>query len=345
MSTAYFYVPDVDHPSGGVRAIYRFVDACNAAGMQAAVLHQRPGFRATWFNNTTEVVAARTTPVNGSDVLVVSELDAPELLPRTPGLTKVILNQQHYWTFLQGAVNYRHPDVASVIAVSTDGERYLSAAFPGIQPHRIRYAVDTTLFRPSPDSKKRDLVFLAAKGMADRQQVCNILDNRGRLATWNVEGLSGLTQESMARRLGKSTILAAFSPSEGFQMLLTEAMAAGCAVVGYTGGGGNEYLTEALAWPVEAGDVVGFVERIEEVAQLWDEDSADLQAKLTLARSYVEENHSLAREAHDIVEALQPALDRASTCGVSPSYDLGRSWVKARDLHQRIRGAGRALLH
>lgn len=343
MSTAYFYVPDVNHPSGGVRAIYRFVDACNATGVRAAVLHQRPGFRATWFHNATEVVAARNTRIDGGDVLVVSELDAPYLLPRTPGLTKVILNQQHYWTFLHGGVDYRHPDVASVIAVSTDGERYLRTAFPGIQPHRIRYAVDTTLFHPGV--RKKDLVFLATKGVGDRQQVLHILENRGHLGTWNIEGLAGLAQESMARRLSESSILASFSPSEGFQMLLTEAMAAGCAVVGYTGGGGKEYLTEARAWPVENGEIVRFVERIEEVALMWEQDSAALHRRLTLARAYVEQNHSLAQEAHDVAEAIRPALDRASTCGTSQSYDLSRSWVKARDLQRRVRGAGRALLH
>ena len=142
MTTIYFHVPDMNHATGGIRAAYRMVDACNAAGLPAAIMHQRKGFRPSWFASNTTVVYAQHTRLRGDDVLVVSELDAPRLLQRAPGVTKVVLNQQHYWTFVSGDATYRQTDVALVIAVSEDGLRYLTYAFPDVDVRRLHVAVE-----------------------------------------------------------------------------------------------------------------------------------------------------------------------------------------------------------
>src|SRR3954454_8941688 len=53
--TVYFVTPDYNLPSGGNRVIYRHVDILNSAGISACVVHQRRGFRCTWFNHDTRV--------------------------------------------------------------------------------------------------------------------------------------------------------------------------------------------------------------------------------------------------------------------------------------------------
>lgn len=345
MTTIYFHTPDVNHAAGGLRAVYRIVDACNAVGMSAAVMHQRRGFRATWFESDTRTVAATDTPVHGNDVLVVSELDAPRLLDAAPGVTKVILNQHQYWTFAGGPVDYTHQDVAAVIAVSKDGVRYLECAFPGLKPYRLRYAVDSSIFRPGSLPRQRILAYLGNKGTAPRRQVLSMLHQRQSFLGWTHWSLAGLSQVQMASALAECAILATFSESEGFQMLLTEAMASGTAVVGFDAGGGREYLTEDLSWPVPAGDIVRFVERLEEVATLWDADPKLLEIKTGSAIDLVRERYTLENEAADAVAALTAAYQRATGLPKGQSFDVSATPSRSAAYKARARAVGRALLH
>jgi hypothetical protein len=69
--TVYYLCPDDDKPSGGIRVIYRHVDLLNAAGRDAVVLHERPGFRVGWFRNETRVLAAKDVTLGREDLLVV----------------------------------------------------------------------------------------------------------------------------------------------------------------------------------------------------------------------------------------------------------------------------------
>lgn len=340
--TVYFWTPDVRHAAGGIRTAYRLVDACNHRGLDTAILHQRRGFRAEWFENRTRVVAAVDTPVRGNDVLVISELDAPHMLNAAPGITKVILNQHQYWTFNGGQINYLHPDVAAVVAVSADGIRYLRYAFPALKPFRLHCAVDSELFKPRKP-RERKLVFLASKGAYSRGQVFPMLENRGAFAGWKLESLAGLTQEQLAELLGHAAILASFSEYEGFQMLLTEAMAAGCAVIGYTAGGGAEYLVEDYGWPVPTGDVVTFAKRLEGLMGAWASDQQTIVSKTDRAREYVRRQYTLEQEAADIIEALRPALARAQDCDPTASYNIARPDTWRRVVAQRTRLAAKAL--
>ena len=64
--TVYFCLPDYDVPSGGFRVVYRHVDILNEAGIPAAVLHCRAGFRCTWFENQTRVVGSRSSSASST---------------------------------------------------------------------------------------------------------------------------------------------------------------------------------------------------------------------------------------------------------------------------------------
>ena len=48
--------PDKASPVGGVKQHYRQVELLNTLGFEAYVVHQRPGFRASWFPSTAPVV-------------------------------------------------------------------------------------------------------------------------------------------------------------------------------------------------------------------------------------------------------------------------------------------------
>lgn len=321
------------------------VDACNAAGINAAVLHQRPGFRVGWFDNNTRIAWAKHTRVTNRDVLVVSELDAPKLLAMAPSVTKVVINQAHFWTLTHGPVDYRHPDVAAVVSVSDDGVRYLRYAFPGLQPRRLRLGIDSVLFSPGIAERRPRILYAPTKGISVRRQVFKMLEQREALCGWEISAVTGLDQASLAALLRDSAIFASFSEFEGFQMLVTEAMAAGCAVVGYAAGGGREFLTESVAWPVPAGEVVGFAQRLEEVVCSWQEDRACVIGRTARARELVQGKYNADNASSDIVSALEPVLDRAVQQDGLASYALYRPPRSClREVSGRVRGAARVLL-
>ena len=133
----YYVCSDRAVPAGGIKVVYRHVDVLNRNGIEAFVLHERPPFRCTWFENDTPIrywlreptrpnrrrlanrVAGRLgrasnpaaprerihlarppeLPFAPDDVLVVPEGFGHRLAEIAPGLRKVIFNQNAYRTF------------------------------------------------------------------------------------------------------------------------------------------------------------------------------------------------------------------------------------------------------
>src|ERR1700722_4905893 len=88
--------PDHDAPSGGIRKLYRHVDVLASHDISAFVHHKRPGFRCSWFANTTPIVYAGAANVTLADYVVVPEIYGLKLPSLFPGIRKVIFNQNTY---------------------------------------------------------------------------------------------------------------------------------------------------------------------------------------------------------------------------------------------------------
>ena len=133
----YYLCPDYNTHAGGVRVIYRHVDLLTRNGRKAFVVHERRGFRDTWFENETPVLAwsrerhrahrlfvrraarriqkgSRRAPrmtvplqlrqpssfeITTNDVVVVPEVFGPRLADIAPGVPKVIFVQNAYEMF------------------------------------------------------------------------------------------------------------------------------------------------------------------------------------------------------------------------------------------------------
>jgi len=305
--------PDHDAPSGGVRRLYRHVDVLARAGFDAVLLHQKPGFRCTWFENATRVAYAADTPFRPGDWVVVPEVFGPDLAKIAPGLPKVVFNQNAYLTFTGYSVDpadrrtpYTHPEVRAALVVSDDNRDYLAYPFPRLALHRVHYGIDP-LFRPAP--AKRPLVaYMPRKNAADVVQVVNLLKHRGALDGFRLVPVDGQPEAAVAALLAEAAVFLSFGHPEGCPLPPLEAMASGCVVVGYHGRGGREYLLPEHAFPVEAGDVVGFARAAERVLALARTDPSQLLELGGRARAFVAENYSPRREERGIVSIWQALL-------------------------------------
>jgi len=302
--------PDYNIPSGGVRVQYRHVDILNAAGVKAAVLHQRKGFRCTWFDNATPVTDIRSSAVGPDDVLVVSELDVHQLLSLRLGVRHIILNQSGHLTWTrEGDVVAQHyataPDLLGTIVVSEHSARFLAQAYPRRKIRLVRNGIDETLFHPGDPLRPRRISYSPRRGRQEATQVLHLL--RDRLRDWEVVGLDGLRQAAFAAELRSSRITLSLPYQEGFGLPAAEAMACGNYVIGFHGFGGQEFMLPEFSCPIETGNVLAVAKAVEHAIV---EDAADERwciSRGKLASAFVLDTYSVRRE-HESVQVAYADL-------------------------------------
>jgi hypothetical protein len=266
-TTVYYLAPCETAPSGGVRVIYRHVDLLNELGIPAAVLHDRPGFRSTWFENDTRIVATGDVELHPDDILVVPEFYGVGLHGVPRGVRVIVFNQGAYHTFdhvdrsttAPGAPYADVKNLIGILTVSADSERLLGYAFPHIPIMRARPVVDGDLFHPGLQPGRRQLAFMRSRRPAEREQLLHLLRARG--IDWPLTPISGRSEAEVAEVLRGSAIFLSFSERDGFGLPPAEAMASGCFVVGFTGGGGDEFFDPEYCAPVRT--IVEFAQEVE----------------------------------------------------------------------------------
>jgi Glycosyl transferases group 1 len=305
--TIYVICPDENDPSGGHKKLYRHVDVLNRSGRPAVALHGEPGFRYTWFANQTLVSDVKMATVSRDDYVVIPEIHGPVVADMWPGVRKVMLNQNAYFTFAgysldPGALStpYLHPDVVATIVVSDDNLSYLRYVFPRHQIHRMRYSIDPDVFSYSA-TKKRWLCLMSRRNLPDAVQVINILKFRDRLAGYEVIALHDLSEAEIAEALRQSRIFLSFSSPEGFGLPPAEAMACGCVTIGYHGRCGREFFRPEFSYPIELGDIEGYARTVERVICELDADAAPFERMTRAAAAYIGEHYSPRTETETIL--------------------------------------------
>ncbi|WP_449400589.1 glycosyltransferase [Chryseobacterium wanjuense] len=142
----------------------------------------------------------------------------------------------------------------------------------------------------------------------DVTQVINILKQRNSLKNWNLVPIDNKSELEVAEIMKKSTIFLSFNHKEGFGLPPTEAMSCGCYVIGYTGQGGKEYFKSEFSIPVEDGNIIEFVQKIEETIQIFEDSPQGILNKGKMASRFVSENYSLDNEEKDILATWKQIL-------------------------------------
>jgi glycosyltransferase involved in cell wall biosynthesis len=315
--TVYFCAPDYDVPSGGIRVVYRHVDLLCDAGIPAAVLHRRRGFRCTWFENRTRVVSSDDVVIGPDDLVVVSEVAASLLRALSPGIRFVVFNQNPHLTWQRvSAVEVKRytdsPDLAAIVTVSEHSRELLEYAAPGASVIRVHNSIDPQLFHPSGASG-RALTYMPRGAAEEVRQVLGILAGRGVLAGWDIVELAGMTERQVADRLRATTIFLSFAHHEGFGLPAAEAMACGAYVVGFHGFAGREYFDAQFSAPVEPGDVLALAREAERVIEREEREPGWCRAQGAAAAEFIAAEYSPDREREDVVGAYTRLLYHAAS--------------------------------
>jgi hypothetical protein len=314
--TAYYLAPHLPRPSGGVRVIYRHVDALAAAGIPAAVVHDKAGFRCTWFANTTRVLAAEDVVLGPADVLVVPECYGPGLAGLPDGVRVVIFNQGAYHTFdlipLEGTdagAPYRGArGLQGLLAVSEDSAALLRYAFPELPVAVCRQVIDGEVFHPGAQPPGRRISFTTSRRPEERHQLLHLLRSRGALTGWTLTPIAGYTEAETARIMRESAVFLSFSERDGFGLPPAEAMASGCYVVGYPGGGGRDFFDPAYCHPVDDGDLLGFARAVEQACAAQQADPTSFTGRGRAASKSILDRYQASALREDVVAFFTPLL-------------------------------------
>ncbi|MEF2976442.1 glycosyltransferase [Subtercola sp. YIM 133946] len=334
------------HHSGGVHVMTQHVRLLRESGHEAWLWLPDSDDRSDWIADDLPIMFGATTPIAADDLLVLPETPTIQGRDPAPGARKVIFNQNHFYTFAAGDPgdlrdsghprdpaapgdprDSGHPAAPAahfpgwapnpaIWAVSAESRDVLVAALPGLPVSLVPNPVDGELFTPGRADRLR-VSWLPKKRPREASLLKRLLADDPRLAGVELVELVQAPRAEVAATLGISAVFIALGHSEGFGLPVAEALAAGCLVVGYDGGGGHELFEAPGAWRVP--DQRPLLIR-DQVADLIA--NVDALAPVRIAnRRWVLERYPFARTAAALEAAVAAALARpgADSIAVHPA--------------------------
>ena len=273
--------PDIKRPIGGVKQMHRLAEALSFFGRQATIIQESADFHPGWFSSDVTTIShadwlkLRCELRPERDVVVLPETYLNVFESYAPGLPKILFNQNGAYSFGRGNTKgfpsptkvlglYRHPELIHVICVSQHDRDLLRHGFD-LGAERVSLLVngiETDRFHPALN-KKRQIAYMPRKNEVDASVVVALLQNQPWFRHWTLVAIKDRSQADVAAILQQSLIFLAFGHPEGFGLPMAEALACGCALLGYSGLGGRELFALAfendVGLEVAYGDWLGFI--------------------------------------------------------------------------------------
>lgn len=260
-----------DYVSGGIKTMYQHAFLLRQSRFAVQVL-QADG-APTWLGpEMASMVCASISNLTAQDILVFPEVLEGwyEDLIRSPvKARKVIFCQNPYYfvTFRPSLQKLKQWGVSHILTPSRESAFMLQRML-GLEDVLVTSPmVDGELFRPG--QKKPQIVVNGWKWakQGPLPDYVHVISNMLGIkypqfadASWVV--LKGKSEAEVAALMGESAICLSLGRLESLGMTALEAMAAGCLVVGYHGGGGRDYATSQNGFWHSPEDIEGVVDSL-----------------------------------------------------------------------------------
>ena len=319
--------------SGGVHVMMQHVRLLSAAGYSAWLWLPGPDGAPDWFDDDLPVRFGPELTLGADDLLVLPEVPVVPGRDPAPGARKVIFNQNHFYTYAAAA----KPDaddppypgwspMPSVWTVSQEGLDVLGALHAHLDVRLVPNFVDSARFRPrttptdragSEPGPRLSVVWFSRKRPRESSLVHRLLSADPRLAGIDLHEVTDEPWPVVADLLAAATVFIAFGHTEGFGLPVAEALAAGCLIVGYDGGGGHELFEAPGAWPVPEQRPILLVERVVDLVRR----EPDLRPLAAANRAWLLERYGPDRTRDALMEAVDAARAQpgAAATAVHPS--------------------------
>ena len=313
-------LPDVDKPIGGVKQLYRHVEHLVQLGLDAAILTEKPGFKPSWFTSSAPTLSlidshSRGELTSSQCILVVPETYIGVNFSSFRGLnlsslSRVVFNQNAYYTYgnltnvSSSVLNsfYLDPLVLQVLSVSEDTYEFLAQnlSIPDSSQSRIINSVEPILWSDLP---KEDIFHWMPRKNPDHvTSVISGIQNSFKRSnsSWTGEALVNLSHSDVADKLNASRIFLSFGHPEGFGLPIAEAMASGCWVIGYHGGGGRELFRFGASDSVGFGDWTNFVSSVNRAFEFLKSSPREANLRIQRQASIIRHLYSSTQESRSI---------------------------------------------
>jgi len=239
-------------PVGGVSVIYRFAEMAREMGLDSCVLASDPSFKPWWMDPPPKV---STKPLETEVDLAVIPECSTGVFSKLRAFLKVFFVQN------AGLIRDKHlyEGIQGVFAISTyvakEVRKFYSGPIFEVNPYLI-----PSLYTIGKKKPKTVLMFARKKGASYAPLIAEKLRKVGFSPILVQKPLSEAEYRAV---FSEADIYVHCSFPEGFPMPPLEAMASGCIVVGWAGGGGRQFMRdEETALVVEDGDVDGIVDKL-----------------------------------------------------------------------------------
>ena len=262
--------------------MHRLGEALTNCDREATIIQDSADFHPGWFRSQVNTIEfkkwLRSSDLDPRrDLVVIPETFINVFEAYAPSLPKIIFNQNGAYSFGTAKSStfpdpcsvlscYRDPRLLHVLCVSENDEKLLSKGF-GLGASRVSRLInpiETNLFCPGPP-KRRQIAYMPRKNSHDAAVVTSLLQVQPWWSGWE-QADSSMFAIEVAQILRESVAFMAFGHPEGFGLPIAEALACGCAVVGYSGLGGREPMElgaeYGVALEVAFGDWQGFLDAL-----------------------------------------------------------------------------------
>ena len=318
--------PDLTKPVGGIKQLHRVSEIISSTGHICHLIQDDESFSPSWFTSSASTISKvsffRDISLDPDyDVIILPETYVPivntivdENIPR------IIFNQNSSYTFGLSSQEYYKPSVISslynlssikqVWCVSRHDFLFLRRYF-SLPSEKLRLITNALDVDPLPEfvSKKRQILYMPRKNSVDSAIVMNFFKDSEFAASWSVKPIVGLSHDQVIKLMQESLVFFSFGFPEGFGLPVAEAMACGCAVIGYDGLGGRELFQFArqfpgLCFPIEYRDWHAFIDAFTAFDNNLRSFQSDILYDLNLLSNSIRDYYNLEAMKQDVVSSI-----------------------------------------
>lgn len=276
--TSWFYAPDFDKPSGGIKVIYDQVQILNQNGFKARVIHQKVGFKPEWLEGLYEkdedgnfkdipitYLDDGNLPLSMEDFFFIPE-GFPQLMEnlkdQNAPCKKIVFCQNWYYIMnaLKPGVTWDHYGIRDVLVNCDTVGRYTQMLMPLMNIKKVTSSIDGDLFKVEDSVKTKKPIVAFQPSRDGGVKSSNVLKTFYALYPhfkWvQFKELTDMSQEVYAESLKECQFYIHFDEYCGWGTAPLEAFHANCYVAAWDGVGTMDYLSPENCWLVPNGHIL-----------------------------------------------------------------------------------------
>lgn len=255
--------------SGGTAVIKDMITFTKGMGYDTYIYCLDEGTRQSWLTRHSDIIHIPVNDIKSDDILIASE-EFVWAIPTLSHLTSryIILNQGLNASLVSDFGRNTYPvtkliyqGALGVIGNSVHTCENITTLFELDKSKVHLYTIGVSdIFQPK--DKRNVVSFMSRKNRAFGCFVINYLC--GKYPEVQFVDINQMTQEQAADVYGRSRIFLSFGGPEGFGLPPLEAALCGCKVIGFDGGGGEEFFVEPIFTKIPFYDHMEFIKVAED---------------------------------------------------------------------------------